>query len=157
MNKSEFLDAMRSARAEWEALLAEIGEARMTAPSLPNGWSVKDLIAHITWHEREAAGIIEQRALAGSDWWNLSTDDRNVLIYAENQDRPLDEVLAEAKPAYENFKTAAETLSDQDLVDSSQFRDMPPDWQPWQVLADNSFEHYHQHIPDLREWLENLD
>ena len=46
MNKSEFLDAMRSARAEWEALLDDIGEARMTAPSLPNDWSVKDLIAH---------------------------------------------------------------------------------------------------------------
>jgi hypothetical protein len=30
---------------------------------------------------------------------------------------------------------------------------MPEDWEPWQVIAGNTYEHYQEHIPDIRDWL----
>ncbi len=47
MNKAEFLERQRRARAEWEALLAEVGPDRMTRPGTAGYWSVKDVIAHV--------------------------------------------------------------------------------------------------------------
>ena len=58
MDRSLFLDELRAARAEWEAALAEIPSERMTEPGLAGGWSVKDLIAHVAWSEREMIGVI---------------------------------------------------------------------------------------------------
>ena len=57
-------------------------------------WSVKDLVAHITWSESEMVGVLAGRALVGSDLWSLTNDERNEIVYQQNRDRPLDEVLA---------------------------------------------------------------
>jgi hypothetical protein len=34
MNKTEFLDTLRTERTQWDALLAQVGEARMTRPGV---------------------------------------------------------------------------------------------------------------------------
>jgi hypothetical protein len=31
---------------------------------------------------------------------------------------------------------------------------MPPDWQPWTIIAQNTYEHYQDHIDDLKRWME---
>jgi len=116
-------------------------------------WSVKDIIAHMTWCEREALGILQARALGGSDLWNLPQDERNAAVFVENRDRPLHEVLTEAQQVYAQLLEAVQTLSDEDLNDPNRFRDMPTDWLPWQIIAGNSYEHYRQHTPSIRAWL----
>jgi hypothetical protein len=30
---------------------------------------------------------------------------------------------------------------------------MPPDWHPWTIIADNTYEHYQHHIADVEHWL----
>ena len=87
MNKSEWLDTLQTERAQWEALLVQVGEARMTQPGAAGEWSVKDVIAHVTWFEREMVGVLRARALVGSDLWNLSRDERNAAIHEQNRDR----------------------------------------------------------------------
>lgn len=36
------------------------------------------------------------------------------------------------------------------MVDATRFKDMPVQWQPWDVPAGNTFDHYEQHLPGLR-------
>ncbi len=153
MNKSEFLTALIAGRAEWNSLLAQADEARMTEPGVMGDWSVKDVIAHVTWFEREMVGMLRAHALIGSELWNLSQDQRNVAIFEQNRDRPLSDVLAEARQVFPQFVELVQALDDQDLIDPSRFADMPADWLPWQVLAGNSFEHYRAHAAELRAWL----
>jgi hypothetical protein len=112
-------------------------------------WSIKDIIAHIAWHEREMVGMIQAHALAGSDLWQLPLDQRNAEIFRENKDRPLQDVLEEAPVVYRQFLAAVGTLSDEDVTDPGRFPGMPLDWEPWQVIAGNSYEHYEQHLQDL--------
>jgi len=154
MNRQEFLDALRAGRAAWDALLAQIDEARMTEPGVEGDLSLKDIIAHVAWYEREMIGVIRTRALAGSEWWDRPLDERNRLIYEANRDRALAEVLAEARQVSRELLEAAETLSDEDLLDARRFREMPEDWKPWEVIASNAFQHYPEHMPDIRAWLE---
>jgi hypothetical protein len=122
--------------------------AQLVRPGFAGDWSAKDVIAHITWHEREMIGMIAARALEGSDLWNLPLDERNDAIYRANRGRSLDEVRREAAEVYARLLDALQTLSDGDLHDAGRFAGMPPDWQPVEVIAGNTYEHYQDHLRD---------
>ncbi len=154
MKKGELLKVLRRERAQWDALLARIDRSRMTQPGVAGEWSVKDVIAHISWHEREMIGVVRARALVGSELWNLAADERNAAIFEANQDRALDDVLVEAEQVFGELVAALEAWPGEDLSDPARFQDMPEDWMPWKLIAENSFEHYQQHEPDVRAWLE---
>ena len=155
MNKSEFLETLQTVRAQWEELLAEIGKEHMQEPGAEGVWSVKDLIAHVTWPEREMVAILQARSLVvGSQLWDLPQDELNAVVVAQNRDCPLQEVLAGEQQVYTQFFEALQGLSEEELADASHFHEMPADWIPWEMLASNCFEHYRAHMPALRAWLE---
>ena len=151
--KSDLVEIVTSARREWEALLAEVQPAEMELPALAGEWSLKDLVAHIAWFENQMVGMLTERALVGSDLWNLSQDERNQVVYLQNKDHPLDEVLSEARAIHARLMTLIEGLQDAELHDPTHFRYMPPDWQPWRIIADNTYLHYQDHSRDLQAWL----
>lgn len=156
MDKATFLETLRSARAEWESLLAEIGEERMLQVGATGEWSVKDVIAHVMWGEREMAGACQTRALVGSDLWEMTDDERNPIMVSWYRDSSLQDVLNEERQVYAQLLAEVEELSDDDLNNPRNFRDMPLDWSPWQVIAGCSFKHYRDHTPPLRVWLDSL-
>lgn len=129
----------------------------MLEPGLPEGWSVKDVVAHVNWYERQMVELLEQRALAGSEHWELPANALNVASYEEDKDLPLGEVLAESNRVFVQLWALVSELEDEDLVDAARFDRMPEDWEPWQVIASNTFEHYQEHIPDIRAWLAEQD
>jgi len=151
--KVDFLETLQSARAEWESLLAKVGESNMLRPGVAGEWSVKDIICHITWFEREMVGVLKARALIGSDLWNHPQGQRNATIFEENRHRSLDEVLAEARQVYQGLYEALQSVSDEDLNNPGHFENMPPDWSPGKLIAENSYEHYRAHAPSIRAWL----
>jgi hypothetical protein len=149
----ELIDLVKQERTTWEAVLEQINEQMMTQPGVSGEWSLKDVIAHITWHENEMVGMINAHALEGSDLWNLITDERNAIIHEENRDKSLAEVLDESKQVYLLLMDLLPTMSDDDLTNPENFTGMPPDWQPWTIIADNTYEHYQHHIADIKRWL----
>ncbi len=153
MDKTTFINTLKETRAQWEALLAQVDEERMLQPGSTGKWSVKDVIAHVTWGEREVVPVMRMHALVGSELWNLSDDERNEIVYQQNRDRPLQDIVSEEQQAYANLLEAAQMLSNEDLNDPHRFKNMPEDWVPWQLIADNSFKHYQDHMPSIREWL----
>ena len=155
--KKQLLEILRMERSRWEELLANVGMGRMTQPGVLGEWSVKDMIAHVTWYEREMVGLLKMRVLAGSDLWELPHDQRNASIFEANRDRLLPEVLTEARQIFEELVLAIESLTDDDLVDPARFAGMPSEWQPWKLIAENSYEHYRQHMPHVRAWLDKSD
>jgi hypothetical protein len=62
-------------------------------------------------------------------------------------------VIAGAHQVYALLLQALEGLDEGDLNDPSRFRDMPLDWIPYQLLADNTYDHYDHHAADIRRWL----
>jgi len=156
MDKATFLETLRTTRTEWEALLAQVGEERMLEPGAAGTWSVKDIIAHIMWGEREMLGVCQQHALVGSELWNMTDDERNPIMVAEQHDRPLQDILSEERQVYAQLLAAVQSLSDEDFDDPHRFRYMPDDWLPWQVIAGCSYKHYKDHMPSIQDWLHSL-
>lgn len=153
MNIRGFQHAWRKDRAEYERLLAEVDEEQMLEPGLPGGWSVKDVIAHVNWYEQEMVVLLETRVFAGSELWELPADERNIPIHEQNKDLPLGEVLLESNRVFERLWELVSQLTDEDLMQASHFDEMPGDWEPWQVIASNTYEHYQEHNLDIRAWL----
>ena len=154
MDKATFLESVRSERARWEATLVEVGEGRMEEPGAEGDWSVKDVIAHISWHEREMVEMLRQRSLeVGSNLWMLPLRKRNAAIFEQNRLRSLGDVLSESQEIFPQLMREAETLSEEDLNNPGRFVKMPGNWVPWKIIAENSYEHYLDHMKSIRAWL----
>jgi uncharacterized protein (TIGR03083 family) len=151
VTSSDLLAEIRAARADWDALIASVPREGLTEPGLPGGWTIKDVLAHIAWGEREAVGLVRARALVGSDLWRLSDDECNAIVYEQNSGRPLDEVLAESSRVHADYVAALESLTDEELNDPAHFNGMPATWRPWRTVHDP--HHYPQHAADIRAWL----
>ncbi len=141
MDKATFIDMLKETRAEWDALLARVGDGRMLETGAAGKWSVKDIIAHVMWSELEIVPVMGTHILSGSELWNLSEDERNEIVYQQYQDRPLQDIVTEERRVYDHFLEAAQTLSDEDLNDPHHFRDMPEAWISWRIFAGCSFQH----------------
>src|SRR6266480_7803409 len=107
MDKATLLKTLTETRAVWEALLAQIDEERMFQPGAAGNWSVKDVIAHVTWDE--IVPVLRTHVLAGSDLWNLSDDERNEITYQQNKDRALHDIVNEERQAYTALLKAVQT------------------------------------------------
>jgi len=153
VSKSELLERCRRSRAAWDALLARMTPEQMQQPKVVGNWSVKDIVAHITWYEREMVGILTSHTFAGSEWWEIPLDERNRLIREESKDRPLAEVLAGSRQVYDAFMQGLEKLPEADLYNPASFPGMPTEWQPSEIIISNSYEHYDEHAEAIKAWL----
>jgi hypothetical protein len=151
MIKSEFITRVKETHQEFESVLASLNEEQMLRPHTCGDWSVKDMVAHVTWYEREMVGVLEGRALVGSELWNLPLEDRNAVIYVNNKNCSLQDILSEAGRVHRQLLELLQDLSQQEMLEAGCFREMPPDWIPWQVIASNTFEHYPVHVADIRK------
>ncbi len=162
ISKSQLMAEMHSKHAAWLALLDEIGEANMTQPEVAGGWSIKDIVAHITgWRRRT---VLRFRAaldptvdmtppwpaeLDGDD----DVDEINAWIYKANRDRPLADVLNDSREVFQQLVAAIGALSDEQLNDPQRF--------PWlegeRLTGAFLFGHFHEeHEPDMRAWLARI-
>ncbi len=146
---------MHEMTVEWEALqkaLKSIPVEKMDIPIKAGEWSVKDILAHLTWYERQMIGVVGQRALVGSDLWNLPLDERNQIIYEQLKEKTTPEVLAEAAEVHEKLMGLLQGLSDDELNQPPLFKDMPPQWIPGDLIASNTYEHYRAHLLSIQDF-----
>lgn len=156
MNKAELIRDVQAEYADWQALLDQIGPARMEIPGVAGAWSIKDVVAHLTgWRKRTVARL--QAAQRGEPEppppWpaDLPTDDDiNAWIYQSSHDHSVDEVLAESQQVYEQMLAAIEGMPEAVLADPQRF--------PWlegqPLTAAALFGHFHEeHEADMRAWL----
>src|SRR5690242_11390143 len=110
ISKKQLLAEMQSEQAAWLALLDEIGEENMTQPEVAGGWSIKDIVAHLTgWRRRT---VLRFRAaldptIGMTPPWppGLNADDDldeiNAWMYKTNRDRPLADVLNDSREVFQ--------------------------------------------------------
>ena len=162
ISKKQLRASMQSEQAAWLALLDEIGEENMTQPEVAGGWSIKDIVAHITgWRRRTVlrfrAALDPTRDMTPpwpAEMGELDEDDDvdeiNAWIYKTNRDRPLADVLNDSREVFQQLVTEVLALSDEQLNDPQRF--------PWlegeRLTGALIFGHFHEeHEPDMRAWL----
>lgn len=162
-DKASLLAKMRAERAVWDGLVDRLPVPILTVGVLPNGWSVKDLTAHIAAYEKWTAAQItaanEGRQPTDMELYGMehlppeaatwTVDEANAVIYEQYRDTPLDEVMTFAHQTFQALLTAVAAVPDEDLS-----RAGAQEWTGHLTLLDlvpaQSYEHYHQHIDELR-------
>ncbi len=158
VTKAGFLARLRAERDEWEALLAEVGAARLDESGATGHWSVKDVVAHVMWYEAWVNERLADRTqgipYGAPEIDSMYYHDRNERIYQMHHDRLAADVLADGRQVFADLYAWAEALSEAELNATGLFPDTPPDWPAWRVFADMSYLHYRKHAALLRAWLD---
>jgi hypothetical protein len=158
MTGARLADILKDERTGWNALLAAIPPERMEEPGADGEWSVKQLVAHLTWYEQVVVDAARQLFSTGVfsnervGLRALSMDERNAVIAAEAQSRPLADVLAEADRVFAEM-LALVAASPTDMLNDASRLGLPDDVAPWMRLANNSYAHYRVHEDSLRAWI----
>ena len=151
MDRTELVSQVRAGRAELEAAMAHFDRHDLNAPLLPNGWSIKDVIAHLgAWERRMVtlfdilrSGDAPQDTVQGD-----GVDQFNARAHEESQLLPLGIVQINELEAYQALVHIAETAPEEDLFDPQRFAWTEGD--PfYRFILVNTSEHYADHIPDL--------
>lgn len=156
INKTQLLAELNNENAYWQALLDDIGEANMTQPEVAGGWSIKDIVAHLTGWRRRSVRRFQATLNREPDFtppWpsELQEDDEiNAWIYESNRDRPLADVLSDSREVFQQLVDVIDAFSDDEFRDPHRI-----EWLGGEPLSGKSFfAHFHEeHEPDMRAWL----
>jgi uncharacterized protein (TIGR03083 family) len=153
-SKAELLERMRTAYEDLGDTLRPLSNEQLSRPG-PEGWAVKDHLAHLAAWElgvaellqrrsRFAAMLIEEAMEQGKD-----IDEINDLIYRQNTGLSPSEALEKFHAAHRQMLQALDVLSDEDLYrpyasyvpEGSQGPQDPV----LRWIASNTFEHFEEH------------
>ena len=149
MTKTDFLLNLQNGRRQWHQIWRGIDLFGTSSPRKPGELSLRDILYHVAWYEREMVEMMNQRALVGSPWWNLPLDERNAYIWTEGQSVSLLQAWRLEEQAFTDLLAQLQMLSNEELEDSRFFKEMPADWKPWEVIADNTYKHYVEHFSSI--------
>jgi hypothetical protein len=140
--KSSLLNLIRTERTQLEALLNTLSEEQLLRPDTTGSWSVKDVLAHLTWWEQAMIseilhGVELDAGLGGEPW---STERANALVVEAKRNTPLSEVLAAFHDSSQQILQMVEGLTEIDLAHDEMYTH----------LANNTGNHYAEH----RHWIE---
>lgn len=157
MTKAKLLELLCSKRAEWDAVIAQVPQERMTEPGAAGDWSVKDIVAHLTYHERWYADrmheVLRGEAYKPAELDMMHWEQRNPIIYERYKDQPLEVVLSDSRQAFDRLIEGVQAHSEAFLTEPQTFEGAPGPVIIWQMLRGDVYEHYGQHIPSVTEWL----
>lgn len=118
-------------------LLHSLSEEQMLRPHITGDWSVKDILAHLTWWEQETVseivhGVELDPGLQGEPW---NTEKANRLTVEAERLTPLADVLTAFHTSYRQVYSVVEQLSEDTFTDEDFYTH----------LMDNTSTHYDEH------------
>lgn len=159
---SELLQTLRAERDRIEGLLAQLSDEQMEAPNVNGGWSVKDIIAHLTiWERRGTQWIawaresLQTGQVQHAGYSAKDVDRLNAEHYQQNKDRPLQAVLDEFRQVFPALIEQVEAINEDDLDMVVQ-----ADWTDHQLVTIRDvvrwrYWHYRYHVSEIEAKVES--
>lgn len=161
--REDYLELLREERERWEALLAGLSEAQISAPELPGGRSIKDVIAHLAaWQQITNARLTAVREQAEPKYpaWlgeldfesEEDLDEINDLIFAAYRDQPWAAVHHNWRAGYQRVLDSAGAIPEDDLLARGRYAWLE-DYSLGDVLLGTYRHHHEEHLGPLLNWL----
>jgi hypothetical protein len=162
-NKNQMLTLLKEEFRNWEELLANLDEAQIIAPQLPDNWSIKDVMAHLmAWQQlsiaRLEAALHEREPVLPA--WPEELDpepegqphDMNAWIYETYRDHSWSTVYHAWRTGFLRFLELGEAIPEKDLLEAGKYPWLED--YPLMAVLQGSYEHHHQdHFEPLLAWL----
>jgi len=135
------MDQEELAFAELHELVESLPPDRVAeAGYFEEGWSAKDLLAHIGSWLAEAGAVMERIRFGTYRPDEIQIDEMNASFYEAMKDVSYPTVRSQTRAARSRMLNAWGALGSD-----------PPEAERW--IRKAGFEHYQEHLPRLREWL----
>ena len=163
--KQDILTTLREEFGRWEALLASLSEAQLTDPQLPEGWSIKDVVAHLhAWQLRSIARLEAARLNQEPEYpaWPTQFDpemegqphDLNAWLYATYRDQTWASVYQSWRDGFLRFLELGEAIPESDLLEAGKYSWLEE--YPLIAVLRGSNEHHREHAEYLEPVLARL-
>ena len=155
ISAADLLQRAQRERNELAELWAGLTESQMLhRPGPQADWSVKDLIAHLTWWEVNMVDWVSQAAAGEIVIKTEPIDAVNQRVFAQYKDQPLAAVRREFDAAFHKVAALIQNLSDAQLNDAAtcHVHGLPLRYS----IAGNTFIHYASHRDDLVAYVQSL-
>jgi hypothetical protein len=146
MIKGDLIREEDEAWAELRGLLAPSPPDVVLEDGYQPDWSIKDLLAHLACWMAEAAQALQQMRLGSYRRAELDEDEMNRGFWEACRDLDLHDVWAQIHSA------RGRMLEELDLLPQDRFDEHAVAW-----FRDSGAAHYEEHLPRLREWLEEIE
>ncbi len=151
MNKLQLLKRLEKA---WEALKTSykgLSDSELLESGVTGHWSVKDIIAHVTWWEEEALKhlplIMSGRKPPRYSVAYGGIDAFNAQMTEQKRSLSLDEVLQQQDETHQRLIAFIQTVPEDQITLETRFR---------RRLRLDTYSHYLKHAEAIRKWREQL-
>lgn len=142
--KRELLEQDDRAWAGFRSLIDGVTPQQASEPGYNGDWSVKDLIAHVGSWFAEAAQALEQIRMGTYTRVPIDEDALNARWFETWRDMDLSMVRTELMAARSRM-----------LEEWSRLSEIDDDADRW--FRESTFEHYEEHMAQLRQWVSQLN
>jgi DinB superfamily len=147
MRRGRLLQRLEEAWAAFQESYAGLSDAELMEPGVTGTWSVRDVIAHVTWWEEEALTHLPL-ILAGGRPPRYSVthggiDAFNAKMTAQRQHLSLAAVLEQQAAVHHRLLALVEGVPDDQVAGETRFR---------RRLRLDTYGHYPKHERAIRAW-----
>jgi ribosomal protein S3AE len=147
VNRAQLLERLHKAWTSFTASYAGLSESQMLEPGVTGAWSVRDLIAHVTWWEGEALTHLPE-ILSGRTPPRYSVTYGgipafNALMTARKKGLSLADVLREQDETHRRLIAQVEGVAEDQITTDTRWRHR---------LRLDTYGHYPKHAAAIRKW-----
>ncbi len=149
MNRQQLLKQLDKAWAAFKESYAGLSDSQLTEPGVTGHWSVKDIIAHVTWWEEEALKHLPL-ILKGGRPLRYSVqyggiDAFNAQMTEQKRGLALADVLRQQEETHRGLIAYVHSAPVEQFMRETRFR---------RRLRLDTYSHYPKHAKAIREWRE---
>jgi hypothetical protein len=149
MKRQQLLDRLDKAWQSFQQSYAGLSDAELLEPGVTGAWSIKDIIAHVTWWEAEALTHLPV-ILAGGRPPRYSVtyggiDAFNARMTELKHDLSLPEVRRQQQDTHRSLIALIETAPEAEIAGDTRVR---------RRLRLDTYGHYPKHERAIRRWRE---
>jgi uncharacterized protein (TIGR03083 family) len=149
MDRQQLLKKLDRAWAAFKESYAGLSDAQLTEPGVTDNWSVKDIIAHVTWWEEEALKhlpfIIKGSRPPRYSVMYGGIDTFNAQMTEQKRELSLSDVLRQLEETHRRLIAYLQNTPEEQFTQETRFR---------RRLRLDTYSHYPIHTKAIREWRE---
>jgi hypothetical protein len=149
MDRQKLLQQLDKAWAIFKESYAGLSDSQLTEPGVTGSWSVKDIIAHVTWWEDEALKHLPL-IITGGRPPRYSTkyggiDAFNAQMTEQKRGLSLSDVLRQLEETHHRLIAYVHSVPEEQFTRETRFR---------RRLRLDTYSHYPKHAQVIRAWRE---
>lgn len=149
MDRPQLLKQLDQRWTAFKESYAGLSDSQMTEPGVTGNWSVKDIIAHVTWWEEEALKhlplILEGGRPPRYSVKYGGINAFNALMAERKKDLSLADVLKQQGETHRRLIAYIKSAPEEQITRETRFR---------RRLRLDAHSHYPKHAKAIREWRE---